>query len=75
MTMNSWEIALLSAAAYVAIVTLVRLMRRRRDELIDQLAREVEAEKQRLRIEEKQKTRRKARDNVKQEEARSRRAA
>lgn len=75
MAMNFWEFVLLGAAAYVAIVTLVHMMRRRRDALINELSQEAEAEKQRLRAVERQENRRKMREKIKQEEATSRRAA
>lgn len=75
MVMNIWEIALLGAAAYVAIVTLVRMMRRHRDTLIDELTQEAEAEQQRLRAEERIEKRRKMREEIRQQEAESRRAA
>jgi len=40
--MDGWDIALLVLAAYVAIVVLVRLMIRRRDQLVAEM--QVEAE-------------------------------
>jgi hypothetical protein len=39
--MNAWDVAILLVAAYVAVLTLVRLMRRRRDTVIAQLQTEV----------------------------------
>ena len=75
--MNFWELALLSAAAYAAIVTLVRLMRRKRDELIDELNLEAEDEQRRLREAEREERRRLVREQSEKEaaEARARRAA
>ncbi len=35
--MDGWEIALLATAGYVAVTTLVRLMLRRRDQMVEQL--------------------------------------
>jgi hypothetical protein len=77
MSMNFWELALLSAAAYVAIVTLMRIMRRRRDDLIDELNEQAEEEQRRLRIEERDEKRRLAQEHSQQEarQARARRAA
>jgi hypothetical protein len=46
MEWNWWEIALLAAAAYVAVITLVRLMARRRDKLLDDLSGDLKQEKQ-----------------------------
>ena len=45
--MDGWDIALLVAAAYVAVSSLVRLMRQRRDELAVGVRSKVEAEKRR----------------------------
>jgi hypothetical protein len=41
---DGWEIGLLIVAAYVAAAALVRLMRRRRDQLIAELQDQVERE-------------------------------
>lgn len=49
--MDAWDGALLAAAAYLGITALVRLMRSRRDQLIAELDRRVEAERQRLKAE------------------------
>ncbi len=68
MTMNFWEFALFCAAAYVAIVTLVRVMRRKRDDLLDELAQEAEAEQQRLRAEEQMEKRRQKQEEEELEE-------
>ncbi len=75
--MNFWELALLSAAVYVAIVTLVRIMRRKRDNLIDELNYEAEDEQRRLRDEEREERRRKLHEQNEKDtaEARARRAA
>ena len=51
--MDGWDIALLAMAGYVAVVTLVRLMIRRRDQLLDELRRKVRQEKQRKELEER----------------------
>ena len=75
MALNFWEFALLGAAAYVASVTLARMMRRRRDALIDELTQEAEAEQQRLRAEARLEKRRKMRETIREEETKSRRAA
>ncbi len=49
--MDGWDIALLAAAGYVAVVAMVRLMRNRRDELISELRQQAETERQRQQIE------------------------
>lgn len=51
--MDGWDVALLAMAGYVALVTLVRLMIRRRDQLLDELRRKVKQEKQRKEVEER----------------------
>jgi len=38
--MDGWDLALMGAAGYVAVVGLVRLMNRRRNQLIDELMQE-----------------------------------
>ena len=45
--MDGWDVALLVVAGYVAIVTLVRLMIRRREQMLAKFRREVEKEKAR----------------------------
>lgn len=45
---NGWNLAVLVIAAYLAIVTLIRLMRRRRDEVVVELQKQVETEQQRV---------------------------
>jgi len=47
--LTAWEVAILAVAAYVAIVTLVRLMRRRRDTVIAELQAEVATQQGRKR--------------------------
>jgi len=37
--LEAWEIGLLAVAGYLALATLVRLMARRRDKLLDDLSR------------------------------------
>ena len=59
--MNAWDVAILSVAAYVAVVTLVRLMRRRRDAVIAQLQTEVAAQLDRKRAEQRREQGRSAR--------------
>jgi hypothetical protein len=51
--MQAWSVTdwvLLGGAAYIAIVTLVRLMRRRRDELVADLTQQAEFEQARRRL-------------------------
>lgn len=51
--MDGWDIALLVAASYVAVSSLVRLMRQRRDELSVEMRRQLEAEQRRRAAEER----------------------
>ncbi len=52
--MDGWEIALLVIAAYVAVTSLVRLMARHRDQMLDGLRDRMKAEKQRKQAAENQ---------------------
>jgi hypothetical protein len=45
--MDTWDLALMAVAAYISIMTLVRMIRRRRQALVDDLIEQVEIEKQR----------------------------
>ncbi|MBN2477464.1 MAG: hypothetical protein JXB62_22855 [Pirellulales bacterium] len=45
--MDGWDVALLMVAAYVATMTLVRLMVRRRNQLLAKFREEVKIEKKR----------------------------
>jgi len=45
--MDGWDVALLVAAGYVAATALVRLMTRRRDQLLDEFHREMAKRKRR----------------------------
>ena len=45
--MDSWSIALWIGAGYVAVVALLRLMARKRDEVVAEFRGEVEKEKER----------------------------
>ena len=47
--MESWDLVLLVVAGYVGTVTLVRLMVRRRDQVIEKLHKQVEKERRRKR--------------------------
>ena len=52
--LSGWDIAILVIAAYVAIVTLVRLMRHRRDTEVARLQAQVALEQRRKRAAEQQ---------------------
>jgi len=43
--MDSWDVTLLVVAGYLAIVTLVRLMARRRNQVFEELRQKAEEEK------------------------------
>jgi hypothetical protein len=51
--MDGWDVALLVLAGYVALVTLVRLMIGRRDQMLDEFRRRLRIEKQRKEAEER----------------------
>ena len=52
-SMDGWDLTLLVVAGYVAVVTLVRLMARRRDQMLDEFRRKLRKEKQRNEAEER----------------------
>ena len=54
-TMNHWDLALLATAGYVAVMTLARLMLRRRDQLLAEFREQIKREKNRKAAEEKRK--------------------
>ncbi|MBC8354701.1 MAG: hypothetical protein H8E66_22200 [Planctomycetes bacterium] len=72
--MSSLDLILLAAVTYLAVITLVRLMRRRREDIIEDLTKQVELEQERLKEERKKERQRKAREQV-IEQQRGRRGA
>jgi hypothetical protein len=62
--MDAWQWILLGAAAFVAVVSLVRLMQARRDELIADMRQQMEAEQQRREVEERRAKRKARRENA-----------
>ena len=40
--MDGWDIVMIAAASYVAVISLVRLMARRRNQLVEQVRRQME---------------------------------
>jgi hypothetical protein len=50
--MDNWDVTLLIVAGYLAVIALVRLMARHRDQLLGDLRRQMAAEKKRKRDEE-----------------------
>ncbi len=75
--MSTFDVVLLTAATYLAVITLVQLMRRRREDIIKDLTKEVELEQERIREEKKKEKRRQRREEMKleQEQQRQRRGA
>ncbi|NLX55540.1 MAG: hypothetical protein GXY58_10535 [Planctomycetaceae bacterium] len=59
--MSIGEVAILLGASYVAVLTLVRLMRRRRDAIVAELQTEVAAQLERKHIEKQREQNRKKR--------------
>ncbi len=47
--MNGWDLALLAVAGYVAAMGLVRMMIRRRDQMLDEFHQRMEAERKKSR--------------------------
>ncbi len=50
-SMDGWDVALLAAAIYMGVTALVRLMIRRRDQMVEQFRQEVDKEKSRRKAE------------------------
>lgn len=75
--MSTFDFVLLAVATYLAVITLVQLMRRRREGIIKDLTKEVELEQERIREEKKKEKRRQRREEMKlqQEQQRQRRGA
>ena len=53
LTLETWEIVLLGVAGLIAVTTLVRLMRSKRDDLLKQLRSDFDQEQTRLKREER----------------------
>ncbi len=62
--MSTLDLVLLAVGGYLAVITLVRLMQRRREGIIKDLTREVELEQERLKEERKKEKRRKMREQI-----------
>jgi hypothetical protein len=54
--MDNWDVTLLVVMGYLAIVALVRLMARRRDQLLDEFRRQIEEEQKRNAVEKAKKS-------------------
>lgn len=65
--MDASDAVLLAAGGYLAVITLVRLMHRRRDAIIENLSREVELEHERLKEERKKEERQLEREEKQRE--------
>ena len=73
--MSTLDVLLLAAVTYLAVITLVRLMRRRQEGIIEELTKEVEVEQQRLNREKKKEKRQKMREQLEQQQRQRRGAA
>ncbi len=62
--MSNWDLILLVVAGYIAVVSLVKLMRRRRDDVYRELEAEVERERERKSREEREARRRERREKA-----------
>ena len=73
--MSTLDLLLLAVTSYLAVMTLVRLMRRRREGIIKDLTKEVELEQKRLKEERKIEERQKMREQLEQQQRQRRGAA
>ncbi|MFV1981510.1 MAG: hypothetical protein ACC655_10185 [Rhodothermia bacterium] len=67
--LDAWDAALLAMGGYVSVITLVRMMRRRREGLVDDLMEQVKVEKKRLQEKKRREGRAQARDQTRQQKA------
>jgi hypothetical protein len=49
MGIDNWDVAIFLFAGYLAVLALVRLMNRRRDQIVQEYQRQIEEEQERLR--------------------------
>lgn len=61
---SSWDVVVIGVAGYIAVTCLVRLMRRRRDALVDDIGRQVEAERARREEQRRLESRQKFQDRL-----------
>lgn len=59
---SGWDVAIITLAAYISIVTLVRLMRHRRDEIVARYQIQIATEQRRKRIAERRERKRQSRE-------------
>lgn len=69
MALEGWDLVLAAISGYVAITTLVRLMRRHHERLVEQLLKQAERERQRLEAASRQQSRDRPRPESKQRNA------
>jgi hypothetical protein len=67
--LSAWDLALVAAASYVAIVTLARMMQNRRDVIIDQLVEQVAEERQKVKSRKKKARRERLKEASRQKAA------
>ena len=67
--MDAPDLVLLVIGGYLAVITLIRLMHRRRQVMIDNLSRDIEIEKQRLQEEREIEKQRQAREEMEQRQS------
>jgi len=67
--LDGWDIALLAIGGYVSVITLIRMMRRRREHLVDDLLGQVRAERKRATARKKKQERAEARARLRQRPA------
>jgi len=67
--LDAWDVALMALAAYISVVTLFRMMHRRREKLVDDLMVQVKIEEKKLQEKKKREMRAKVRDQMRQQNA------
>ena len=61
--LDRWDVVFLFVATYVAVISLVRLMRNRRDELVTQVRQQIELERERRAAEARAADRKRRKEN------------
>jgi hypothetical protein len=60
--LTAWDVGILAVAVYIAVISLVRLMRTRRDAVVAQLQAEVSEQQERQRLEKRREQQRAGRN-------------
>jgi hypothetical protein len=68
--LEGWELAIIAGSGYVAVMALVRLMRRRHAAIVQDLARQIDVERQRRQARQRRAEQRELRDRLRNRRSR-----